>query len=237
MLLRIFQLFSVVLLNLLVAENVLAGDYSVHTTLPDKPKDELAYPGTLDISAGWAVIPKANSSNQDASGYLVTIKAYPFGRWYAPLKPKAPQEAAKKILGAVQQQSGEAAAAAKNGVAISSTTPPNQQSLQDITDALTKLNSTELYQIQEANGWNRVSIFYGRSLGTFDSQAAPTIVNAIGFQVDITPDVSAMAGYTFYTNSAQNIAFTPKNRWIFGIQFNLNAISTFRNIGNSATSP
>ncbi len=51
-----------------------------------KPASELAHLGYLDVGAGYAVIPRGAPNAQDIGGFTATIKAYPAGRWYAPLK-------------------------------------------------------------------------------------------------------------------------------------------------------
>lgn len=50
-------------------------------------------PGWFDIGAGLVVVPNAGIAQQNGVGNLVTVRAYPFGRWYAPLKSQTPENA------------------------------------------------------------------------------------------------------------------------------------------------
>jgi hypothetical protein len=58
--------------------------------IEERPSICLKDPGWFDIGAGLAVIPKAGIEEQNGVGNLVTVRAYPFGRWYAPLKSQTP---------------------------------------------------------------------------------------------------------------------------------------------------
>lgn len=50
----------------------------------------LKTPGWFDVGAGIVVIPKAGVAQQNGVGNMVSVRAYPFGRWYAPLKTLTP---------------------------------------------------------------------------------------------------------------------------------------------------
>lgn len=54
------------------------------------PRSCLQSPGWLDVGAGMVVIQNVGISQQNGVGNLVTLRAYPFGRWYAPLKSLTP---------------------------------------------------------------------------------------------------------------------------------------------------
>lgn len=61
--------------------------------MEERPSICLKDPGWFDIGAGLVVIPKAGIEQQNGVGNLVTVRAYPFGRWYAPLKSQTPASA------------------------------------------------------------------------------------------------------------------------------------------------
>jgi hypothetical protein len=56
----------------------------------ERPRNCLQDPGWLDIGAGIVVVKNAGISQQNGVGNLVTLRAYPFGRWYAPLRSPSP---------------------------------------------------------------------------------------------------------------------------------------------------
>jgi hypothetical protein len=60
----------------------------IQPTLRPRNLDELQPPGFIDVGAGYAVaFDTRATSNDDADGLLISLKAYPFGRWYA--KPRS----------------------------------------------------------------------------------------------------------------------------------------------------
>lgn len=65
--------------------------------LEERHVECLQDPGWFDVGAGVAVIPKINTQGQSGTGNLVTLRAYPFGRWYAPLKSVTQASAANTL--------------------------------------------------------------------------------------------------------------------------------------------
>lgn len=97
------------LLTVVILGGLLSGCQNMPATLETLPKIALADPntfkegpgaylklGTFDIGVGYAVaVDTHTGDDNDASGTLVSLKGYPFGRWYAPPKDKAMKEDTK----------------------------------------------------------------------------------------------------------------------------------------------
>jgi hypothetical protein len=94
------------------------------------------------------------------------------------------------------------------------------------------------YSIQDdTRGWHllkRASVFYGRSVGGFDSKLIDGDINAFGLAYDIAPMFSLIWGRAWYNVMGQpGLADTSKTEIIFGVQINLNAFKTMRGLTGS----
>lgn len=68
----------------------------VQPTIQRKKLDELMAPGFIDVGAGYAVAFNTRAmDNDDADGLLLSVKAYPFGRWYGKPRSNSAQALAK----------------------------------------------------------------------------------------------------------------------------------------------
>lgn len=214
-----------------------------------KQKDsDLAYPGFLDVGAGYTVIPHATSTGKDASGFMVSVKAYPGGRWFAPLKEAVAKqqaldkvELAEKAKADLEEKKTELLDATKKGVV------PTSEALTGLTDAQTKVDQTKadvldsfqaladgsvtkpLYQFKGAGWGKRIFVFYGRSMGGYD-EAVDGAVDSLGLGYDITPEFGLVAGHARYGVDVAGAKDT-RDALMFGVQLNLSAFKAFRDIG------
>jgi hypothetical protein len=121
----------------------------------ERPASCLQPPGWFDIGAGFAVMPNAGAAQQTASGALVTLRAYPLGRWYAALKaPSLARNAAIKAnLDAAQGAADNADAKRQDAVkALAKALGPAQkaQSKLDASDPRALQIKTNIASIQAA---------------------------------------------------------------------------------------
>lgn len=223
-----------------------------------KKHSELAYPGYLDVGAGYTVIPYGAPKSQDIGGFTATIKAYPGGRWYAPVKPKTEEQKAEAINKAAEaivakakanaiQKEADVAKATNEADATQKETDAGEAK----NDATAKSNEyllalkaiadtsigAELYQIKESSFAKRVFIFYGRSIGGYGS-AVNGEVDAIGLGYDVTPEFALIAGQARYSVDIPAVGTTAASTdthdgLMMGVQLNLNAFQLFRALGKT----
>lgn len=195
----------------------------------DAPSFELANPGYFDVGGGFAYIDQANYLGQSATGWMVSIKAYPKGRWYAPRRKVDPLQVAQKLNSAATAQAQPATASDGTPTVAAKTMADATQALSDYLE-----NQKELFQVvapESATG-SRWSVFYGRSLGNFDNTTIKGNVDALGVAFDIAPECALVFGVAFYQADLANGSFETKHKPIIGIQMNLNAFSALRGLGN-----
>lgn len=175
---------------------------------------ELGNPGYFDVGGGYTFIQHVNGVNPAASGFMLTIKAYPWGRWYSS-KPKV-------TTTDVNKKYADAAAAPND----TSKATLAAKALQDFLD-----KQTELFPVDGQNNWyNRFSIFYGRSPGNFDVPTISGSIDAAGFAYDIVPEFAVTVGMASYHATQANGELKFQQTPMFGIQMNLNAFSSFRKL-------
>lgn len=79
--------------------------------------------------------------------------------------------------------------------------------------------------IAERNSWyNRISVFYGRSVSDFDSGGLTSEVNVIGLSFDVSPDLALEAGRAFYEvdeDGAGPGTIDSDSSWFIGVSLNL----------------
>lgn len=175
-----------------------------------------ANPGFFDVGIGYAHIPNITTkiTNRAANGLMATIKAYPCGRWYAPRNKASEADVVKKLLEAAEQQ--------KNGV--------DGTAAADAEKALKGyLNQSDLFPLVDERWRDRWSIFYGRSMGNFDSDAIDGPINVVGVGFDIAPEFAFILGAAFIQPAGTS---TNKTQYIFGVQMNLNAFQAMRNLAD-----
>ena len=171
---------------------------------------QLNDPGYFDVGGGVGHIIHTNSQAQASTGFLLTLKAYPWGRWYSSKKAPTAKQIALDLATKSPADAGKA-----------------------LEDYLS--NQTALYSVADQNHWyNRISVFYGRSFGNFDPSTIRGNLDAIGMEYDIVPEFAFMVGEAFYEINLPNNGFDTKHHIIFGIQMNLNAFSAFRNLGGGS---
>ena len=190
-------------------------------------------PGWFDVGAGFAFIRRAGGENQDGKGILVTLRAYPFGRWYA------------SSITATKETVLAKAAASSSLEVSSATTAEKAQAHTDYVASVSEFlqNNQAVFAVkeyQEGNAFEsiirRVSVFYGRSVGGFDSKAVSGDVNAVGLSFDIAPQFSLIWGRAFFDGAVPtgSSAQAPSRRAnIVGVQLNLYAFKTFRDLVGS----
>lgn len=180
------------------------------------PQFELSNPGYFDVGGGFALIKNVNGVNSTASGFMLSVKAYPWGRWYAS-KPKV-------TAAEVTQKTIEAAKAENNPDKVSVAA----QALQNYLE-----KQTELFPVVGQSSWyNRISVFYGRSPGNFDVPTIKGSVDAIGIAYDIAPEFAVTVGFASYQATLANGNTQPQQTLMFGVQMNLNAFSSFRKLSD-----
>lgn len=170
--------------------------------------DDAQPSGYFDIGAGFGVIQK---SGNDVKGTIVSFKGYPYGRWYAKAKTVDQFTLANQVTDAVDSCGED--------------TEENQDCETNKQELRQQINN--LYQessknriIRSMRGWkHRLSIFYGVSASDFDGDGLSTSVDALGFGIDITPELSIIAGFANYENDDGGIS----NDYIYGVSLNLNA--------------
>ncbi len=135
-------------------------------------------PGFFDIGAGYGV---ARSGDDDFSGYLFSVKAYPAGRWYSNAVTIS-EEAKKNITEALNddQKSGDKQAAEVRA----------EVSKWDQTASW----SNQTIPIKNASPWKRFSVFYGHSLGDFEGGSETGSYKCIGIGYDIAPEFAVQVG-------------------------------------------
>jgi hypothetical protein len=268
-----------------------AAECSVARPRPDhleeRPASQLADPGWVDVGAGIVVARHAGPARETGTGNMVALRAYPFGRWYAPLKSTTPdansnaalaaavqvqkdaqkeaetkQETANNRVAAAQDAKAKAEAADKNKATdaaqkktdAEAATTGAQAAQDDADKARQKADLAaksvyaqiqaaadqfgSIYSVCERNGYtnllNRVSFFYGRSVGGFDDKVVQGDINVFGIAIDIAPQFSLTWGKAFYKQVSQNNEPNPsRSSNVFGVQLNLNAFKIFRNLSGS----
>jgi len=188
-------------------------------------------PGYFDVGAGFAQIDTAGSAHAAASGVLLSIKAYPWGRWYAPRKKISTESVLEKVQKNLDLQQKSINA---NSLTPSADTPittdekakAEYEYLEAVRNTLAK--STELMPLHGREWYHRLSVFYGRSPGNFNETAIKGAVNAIGIGFDIAPEFALFVGKAYYQEDIPGGAET-RQHLIFGVQMNFNAFSLFRN--------
>lgn len=178
---------------------------------------ETANPGFFDVGIGYAHIPNVatKTTNRAANGLMATIKAYPCGRWYAPRSKSNETDVIKKLVAATVLQH-------KAGVADNEKTASEA----DAENALKGyLNQSDLYPLIGEDWEDRLSVFYGRSMGNFDSDAIDGPINVVGVGFDVVPEFALILGAAFLQPAGTT---SNKTQYIFGVQMNLNAFQTMR---------
>lgn len=177
-------------------------------------------PGFFDIGAGFAQIDTAGTTHAAASGMLVTVKAYPMGRWYAPRKQTSKNDTQDKLQKMLKKQSN---AAVKN----SEQAAAEYEYLEAVRNSLEP--SKEFYPLHDAHWIHRFSVFYGRSPGNFNETSVKGAVNAIGIGYDIAPEFALFFGKAYYDELLPSGTTESRQHNIFGVQMNFNAFSAFKN--------
>lgn len=174
----------------------------------------------------FAYIPSANAAGSAASGIMATVKAYPCGRWYATKKKATESEvvdsitkASEKKMAATQASGGQATQANANAETSKSEAA---QSLNGY------LEQGELYPLIGETWHNRISFFYGRSMGNFDTPIINGAVNAIGIEFDVAPEFAVMFGAAFFQPAGTS---ETRRYGIFGVQMNFNCIRGIQEFG------
>lgn len=247
--------------------------------LEERPASQLADPGWVDVGAGMVIARRAGPSGQNGVGNMVSLRAYPWGRWYAPLKAPTPtasatlstavkaQQDAQKEFEDKQKKAEDKTAKAKaakaesdknkdatSGTATKAAEDEAQSAQDDADRARQKADAAakdvyaqmqaaasefgNIYAVCERNGVtnavNRLSFFYGRSVGGFDDKVVQGDINVFGIALDIAPQFSVVWGRAYYKQASENGGPNPsRSSNVFGIQLNLNAFKIFRNLSGS----
>jgi hypothetical protein len=186
-------------------------------------------PGYFDVGAGFTQIDTRGSTDAAASGVTVSIKAYPWGRWYAPRKQRSKEEVVKKsqVVADKQQKITDSKNTAEMQTAYEEKAKAEYDYLEAVQGVLSA--SKELYPLQDAKLYHRLSIFYARSPGSFNETVIKGAVNAIGIGIDIAPEFALIIGKAYYDELLPGGAAESRQHFIFGVQMNFNAFSAFRN--------
>jgi hypothetical protein len=86
--------------------------------------------------------------------------------------------------------------------------------------------------IKERDAWyNRMSVFYGRSVANFDSGGLSSEVNVVGVGFDVSPDLALQVGWAFYEVDEDGSGMTDSDgSFYFGVSLNL---FSFRSLANA----
>lgn len=224
----------------------------------ERPSNCLQDPGWFDVGAGIVIIKNAGISQQNGVGNLVTLRAYPFGRWYAPLKSLSPASnsivEAKLYVAKTVADKAKASKAAVDQAKASGTDAEKVDAEKKAAadkDAADKVNAdvaqsmqTALndfgnnYALAELDVWHnlgrRVSFFLGRSVGGFDSKTVDGDINAFGIAIDISPEFSVAWGRAYFNQPAQTgVPNISKSGALIGVQINLKAFKAMRGLTGS----
>lgn len=204
----------------------------------ERDKATLEDPGWFDIGAGIVVVKNAGVSQQNGVGNMVSLRAYPFGRWYAPSKTIS----AEKLVAASAQVNKAVALQKAADQAAGTKDAPEKQSdaAKAATDAANAMNAAlsssggnfALCQDDKINHViKRFSFFLGRSVGGFDSNAVAGDINAYGIAFDVAPQFALVWGRAYFNLPAQTgVTSNSKSGPVFGVQINLNAFKAMRAI-------
>lgn len=202
-----------------------------------RPSSCLQDPGWFDIGAGIVLIKNAGTSQQNGVGNMVSLRAYPFGRWYAPLKSQTPASTsvveAKLIIAKTAAGQAKASGTATDQAVADKANADVAQSMQA---ALNDFGNN--YALEELNGMQnfsrRISFFLGRSIGGFDSKAVDGDINAFGIAIDISPEFSVVWGRAYFNQMAQTgVVNSSKSGAVIGVQINLKAFKVMRGLTGS----
>jgi len=207
-------------------------------------------PGWFDVGAGMAVIQNANNQGQNSVGNLVTLRAYPLGRWYAPLKSVSigkseilsAKAAILKAKADLLEQKKQALKLDKNNASVQNEVNNAQQEVDNAANdfafgmqsALSDFGDMYAVKEIEYQFLQRFSFFFGRSIGGFDTSIVQGDINAFGMALDLAPQFSVVWGRAYYNLLPQaGDTNTSMSNNFFGIQLNLNAFKTMRNLTGS----
>ncbi|MEL6611462.1 MAG: hypothetical protein AAFQ53_05175 [Bacteroidota bacterium] len=92
--------------------------------------------------------------------------------------------------------------------------------------------------VSERNHWyNRLSVFYGRSVADFDSGGLDSAVNVVGVGFDVSPDLALQLGYGFYeVDETGNGDADSDGSLFFGVSLNLFAFRSLASAISGAAS-
>ena len=178
-------------------------------------------PGYFDVGGGFAHINSANTEGASASGVLVTIKAYPWGRWYAARKKSSTKDVLEKVKNVLVPQ--KKADGTVDPVALENAKSEYVDTVRNLLE-----KSNEMLPLHGDTWYRRLSVFYGRSAGNFDETTIKGDVNSIGIEYDIAPEFALMLGVAVYQVAIPGGRFDTQEHLIFGVQMNFNAFSAFR---------
>lgn len=196
-----------------------------------RPTKCLQDPGWFDVGAGIVVIENAAAPQQNAIGNMVTLRAYPFGRWYAPLKSltSASSVQIETKLHVAQAATNKAADTKEKADKIAAD-QANSDAAQSMQTALNEFGSN--YALAELEFWpqmvSRVSFFLGRSVGGFDTKVVDGDINAFGIAFDVAPEFAVVWGHAYFNQTG--VANSSRSGNVIGVQINLKAFKVMRGL-------
>jgi len=154
------------------------------------PISDVEAPGFLDVGVGFGVaFDTHDGDNNDARGTLLSVKGYPWGRWYSKKEIAGDTQFAEQVVASTDH-------ARANGLA--------DDQVQAVVDGLLQdrdrfLADDSYYPIAERNQWyNRLSVFYGKSIGDFNGGNLESSVDVVGLGFDVAPQMALQLGWAFY---------------------------------------
>ena len=139
-------------------------------------------PGYFDICAGYGTI--VDGHGGDVGGYMFSVKAYPFGRWYS--NAISVSETAKKEI-------TEALNEKRNGYSDDYAVNSAQEAVNTWENSSTW--AAEAVVLEDAGIEKRFSVFYGHSLSDFDGDGSSGSYKCIGIGFDIAPEFALQLGF------------------------------------------
>ncbi|PCJ52069.1 MAG: hypothetical protein COA70_12900 [Planctomycetota bacterium] len=135
----------------------------------------------MGLGAGYAL---SNGSNNDPDGLVISIKAYPYGRWYSTRKSPLPSlDKALENVAAINPDAAAAAAA--------------QTTLQEAVSQASNWSdsSGEYLVVKGREKWeHRLAIFFGTSIGEFSNQGIKGDLLTLGVSYDVAPQFALQVG-------------------------------------------
>lgn len=230
----VIAVYSLCALGLIAHNNAVADCYtSSGKWAEQRPSSCLQDPGWFDVGAGIVVIKNAGIAQQNGVGNMVSLRAYPFGRWYAPLKAQAPEKQ-DAVASKVDM------ASAKNKVAANSRKNAAQQLANAASQAKGVAALSTSAVVSNAENAAANSTLSAGELITFAEKLVKEVASNASASASIkqaAADAKNAADQAAIDQSAADMANTEVAQGMqsaldaFGHNFSLEELNAFQNFG------